>query len=88
MRPAIERVYPALVSQYVLLMLASSICSQISAEELTAVANRIQSDTFRSFETYIVVGLVYLALSFVVRGAFWGFGQLVFTRRRKLGTAL
>ncbi|TGD98690.1 amino acid ABC transporter permease [Methylobacterium nonmethylotrophicum] len=88
LRPAIERVYPALVSQYVLLMLASSICSQISAEELTAVANRIQSDTFRSFETYIVVGLVYLALSFVVRWAFWGFGLLVFTRRRKLGTAL
>ena len=88
LRPAIERVYPALVSQYVLLMLASSITSQISAEELTAVANRIQSDTFRSFETYIVVGLIYLALSFVVRWAFWGFGMLVFTRRRKLGTAL
>ncbi|MFE1599231.1 amino acid ABC transporter permease [Methylobacterium sp. ID0610] len=88
LRPAIERVYPALVSQYVLLMLASSICSQISAEELTAVANRIQSDTFRSFETYIAVGLIYLALSFVVRWAFWGFGLVVFTRRRRLGTAL
>ena len=87
-RPAIERVYPALTSQYVLLMLASSITSQISAEELTAVANRIQSDTFRAFETYIVVGVIYLLLSFVVRGAFWAFGQLIFTRRRKLGTAL
>jgi polar amino acid transport system permease protein len=31
LRPAAERVYPALVSQYVLLMLASSITSQISA---------------------------------------------------------
>ena len=49
--PAIERVWPALTSQYVLLMLASSITSQISAEELTAVANRVQSDTFRSVET-------------------------------------
>ena len=88
LRPAIERVYPALTSQYVLLMLASSITSQISAEELTAVANRIQSDTFRSFETYIAVGLLYIALSFLVRGLLWGFGQLVFTRRRRLGTAL
>ncbi len=87
-RPAIERVYPSLTSQYVLLMLASSITSQISAEELTAVANRIQSATFRSFETYIVAGLVYLALSFVVRAAFSLFGQAAFTRRRKLGTAL
>ncbi|MCK0196971.1 amino acid ABC transporter permease [Ancylobacter sp. 6x-1] len=88
LRPAIERVYPALTSQYVLLMLASSITSQISAEELTAVANRIQSDTFRSFETYIVVGVIYLALSFIVRIGLWLFGLVVFVRRRKLGTAL
>jgi polar amino acid transport system permease protein len=87
-RPAIERVYPALTSQYVLLMLASSITSQISAEELTAVANRIQSDTFRSFETYIVVGILYIALSFVVRIALWLLGLVIFVRRRKLGTAL
>lgn len=88
LRPAVERVYPALTSQYVLLMLASSITSQISAEELTAVANRIQSDTFRSFETYIVVGVLYIVLSFVVRVAFGLFGMAVFVRRRKLGTAL
>jgi polar amino acid transport system permease protein len=88
LRPAIERVYPALTSQYVLLMLASSITSQISAEELTAVANRIQSDTFRSFETYFVTGILYLLLSLVVRVGLWLFGMAVFVRRRKLGTAL
>ena len=88
LQPAIERVYPALTSQFVLLMLASSITSQISAEELTAIANRIQSDTFRSFETYIVVGLLYVALSFLMRGALMGIGFVVFKRRRRLGTAL
>ncbi|MFB2564931.1 amino acid ABC transporter permease [Rhizobium sp. IMFF44] len=88
LQPAVERVYPALVSQFVLLMLASSITSQISAEELTAVANRIQSDTFLSFETYIVVGALYLALSFLMRGALLGVGFVVFKRQRKLGTAL
>ena len=61
--PAIERVYPALTSQFVLLMLASSVCSQISAEELTAVANYIQSDTYRAFETYIIVAVLYVVLS-------------------------
>jgi polar amino acid transport system permease protein len=86
--PAMERVYPALTSQYVLLMLASSITSQISAEELTAVANRIQSDTFRSFETYIVTGVLYIILSFVVRLAFTLFALVIFPRRRKLGTAI
>ncbi|BBK44669.1 ABC transporter permease [Allostella vacuolata] len=86
--PAMERVYPALSSQFVLLMLASSITSQISAEELTAVANLIQSDTYRSFEVYIVVAIVYLALSFLYRIAFWLIGGLLFVRRRRLGTAL
>ncbi|MGH8790118.1 MAG: amino acid ABC transporter permease [Cupriavidus necator] len=86
--PAVERVYPALSSQFVLLMLASSVTSQISAEELTAAANLLQSETFRSFEVYIVVAVIYLALSFLFRGAFWSIGQLVFVRRRRLGTPL
>jgi polar amino acid transport system permease protein len=86
--PAVERVYPALSSQFVLLMLASSVTSQISAEELTAAANLLQSETFRSFEVYIVVAVIYLALSFLFRGALWAIGQLVFVRRRRLGTPL
>ena len=66
--PAIERVYPALTSQFVLLMLASSVTSQISAEELTAVANYVQSDTYRAFETYILVAIAYVFLSLLMRG--------------------
>ena len=68
--------------------MASSVTSQISAEELTATANLIQSETYRSFEVYVVVAVVYLALSFLYRFAFWLIGQLLFVRRRKLGTAL
>ena len=86
--PAIEKVYPALASQYVLLMLGTSIASQISAEELTGIASRIQSDTFRSFEVFLVVAVIDLALSFVMRGLFWAVGQLVFPRLRRLGTSL
>jgi len=85
---AIERVYPALTGQYVMLMLASSITSQISAEELTAVTNSIASDTFRSFEAYAVAGFLYLGLSLFVRLAFWLFAVVMFPRRRRLGTPL
>lgn len=85
--PAIEKVYPSLTSQFVLMMLTTSIASQISAEELTGVANNIQSNTFRSFETYIVVGLLYIGITFLMRGAFWGIGLIAFPRRRKLGEA-
>ena len=86
--PAMERVYPSLASQGVLLMLASSITSQISTEELTATANLVQSDTYRSFEVYMIVAVVYLALSALYRLAFWAIGQLLFERRRRLGTPL
>lgn len=87
-RPAIERVYPALSSQFILLMLASSIMSAVGAEELMGIAGRIQSDTFRNFEVLLVVWVVYLALSYLMRLGFWLSAQLVFTRRRKLGTSL
>lgn len=83
--PAIEKVYPSLTSQFVLMMLTTSICSQISAEELTGVANNIQSNTFRSFETYIVVGLFYIGITFLMRTAFWAIGLWAFPRRRALG---
>ena len=88
MLPAIEKVYPALTSQFVLLMLASSVTSQISAEELTAVANYIQSDTYRAFETYILVAIAYVVLSLVMRAGFWVLGLALFPRRRRLGTPL
>lgn len=85
--PAIEKVYPSLTSQFVLMMLTTSICSQISAEELTGVANNIQSNTFRSFETYIVIGLFYIAITFLMRGGFWLLGLWAFPRRRVTGVA-
>ena len=86
--PAIKMMFPALSSQFVLLMLASSITSQISVEELTAVANNVQSDTYRSFEVYVVVAIVYLVLSALYRFAFWAIGLGLFERKRRLGTPL
>ncbi|CAN5376035.1 amino acid ABC transporter permease [soil metagenome] len=85
---AIERVYPALTSQYVLLMLGTSTASQISAEELTAVSNMVNSDTFRSFEVFLVAAALYLALSFLMRGIFWLLSRVVFKRHRVLGTPI
>lgn len=86
--PAIERVYPALTSQFILLMLATSIMSAVGAEELMGAANRVQSDTYRNFEVFIVLWGVYLVLSLGMRLLFWALGQTLFTRRRRLGTPL
>lgn len=86
--PAIERVYPSLVSQFILLMLASSIASQISVSELTGNANYIQGVSFRPLETYVIIGGLYFVLSLVMRQIFWLIGLLLFPRRRRLGTSL
>lgn len=86
--PAIERVYPALSSQFILMMLTTSIASQISAEELTGVANNIQSNTFRSLETYVVIAVLYIGITYLMRLAFYGIGLIAFPRRRRLGTSL
>jgi len=40
--PALQRVWPALVSQIVIVMLGSAVCGQISTEELSYAANVIQ----------------------------------------------
>ena len=78
--PALKAIYPALTSQFILLLLSSSVVSSISAEELTAVANDIQSRTFRSFEIYLVVTGMYLILSFMFSAAFGAIYKVAFAR--------
>lgn len=70
LKPALRTVYPALTSQFILLMLTSSVVSAISADDLTSVANNIQSLTFTSFEVYLVVTLMYLAMSLAFSALF------------------
>jgi polar amino acid transport system permease protein len=83
--PAIARVWPALTSQFTLMMLATSVCSFISVQELSAEAANIESQTFRSFETYIVVAVVYLALALLLRGLLAGLGAILFPSGSGLG---
>jgi len=70
LKPALRAIYPALTSQFVMLTLASSICSSISAYELTSAAQRIESDTFRTFEVYFTATGMYLVISWLLMSAF------------------
>ena len=65
--PALSRVWPAMVSQIIIVMLGSAVCGQIATRELSYAANLIQSRNFRAFEAYIVVTLAYLALAVLLR---------------------
>jgi polar amino acid transport system permease protein len=77
---AIRNTYPSLTSQFSLLMLGSSVVSAISAEDLTAAANYVQSLNFRSFEVYIVAAAFYLAMSALCRIVFAAIWRLTFRR--------
>lgn len=80
--PAFKKVWPSLVSQIIIVMLGSSVCGQISTQELSYAADLIQSRNFRSFEAFIVVGSIYLLLSILVRqGLNWLGPRLIFHRR-------
>nr|WP_145545056.1 amino acid ABC transporter permease [Variovorax boronicumulans] len=70
LKPALKAIYPALTSQFILLMLTSAVVSVISADDLTSVAATLQSQTFRSFEIYIVVTAIYLGLALAFSALF------------------
>jgi polar amino acid transport system permease protein len=78
--PALKVIYPALASQFILLMLATSIVSLIAAEDLFHMAAFLESRTFRSFEIYLVVTGLYLVLALLFRLIFAGIYRLAFAR--------
>ena len=79
--PALGRVWPAMVSQIVIVMLGSAVCGQIAAQELSYAANLIQSRNFRAFEAFIVATLIYLVMSLAVRQALnWAGRRFIFGR--------
>jgi polar amino acid transport system permease protein len=80
--PALQRIWPALSSQIVIVMLGSAVVSQIAAQDLTFAAEFIQSRTFRSFETYFVSTALYLVLAVLLRQVLRGVGRMLFSRRR------
>jgi len=81
--PALKTVYPALASQFILLMLSSSIVSTISAVELTSITSSLQSTTFRSFEFYFVATGLYLLMSLGFRAGLNTIYLVIFERRGK-----
>ncbi len=81
LKPALAAVYPSLTSQFILIMLASSIVSTVSVPELTGTANDVQGLTFRSLEAYLFVAVIYIAMTGVFKGLFATIGRSSFRFR-------
>jgi polar amino acid transport system permease protein len=82
LQPALAKVWPALSSQIVIVMLGSAVCSQIATEELSFAANFIQSRNFRAFETYLLTTALYLVMAILVRQLLAWIGRRALTGRR------
>jgi polar amino acid transport system permease protein len=78
LKQAFQKIYPALSSQIIIVMLGSAVVSQISAQDLTYAANFIASRNFRNFEVYLLVALAYLLLAVAVRSLLRGLGRFLF----------
>jgi polar amino acid transport system permease protein len=79
--PALKKVWPAMTSQIVIVMLGSAVCGQIAAQELSYYANLIQSRNFRAFEAYIVATVLYVLLAVALRSVMrWAGARLLFGR--------
>jgi len=70
LRPALRAVFPSLTGQFVMLTLTTSIASAIAAYELTSVAKLIENASFRSFEVYGTITLLYLFMSWLIMRSF------------------
>ncbi|SHN07619.1 amino acid ABC transporter permease [Roseibium suaedae] len=82
--PALRNIYPSLTSQIILILLGSSLASQVSAEELFHTAAFVESRTYRSFEVYAVVCAIYFVMVLSLRLIFAGAERIAFrwpTRR-------
>ncbi len=78
-KPAMRAIYPALTSQFVLLMLQSSVVSVISASELTSTALRLQSITFQTFNIFVIVTIMYILITVIFYGIFNTVDRIVFS---------
>lgn len=78
---ATKAIYPALASQFVLIMLSTCVVSSIGVAELFHQAAFIDSRTYRSFEAYTLITLSYLVLTLGFRALFAVIYWAVFVRR-------
>lgn len=63
---AFKRALPTLVGEMIALVKDSSLVSVISITDLTKVGKEIVANTFSAFETWIVIALVYLAITSIL----------------------
>ena len=66
---AVRQALPAYGNEIILMVKATSLASIITMMEVTGIAHKLISQTFRAVEIFIVAGAIYLVLNFLVTRA-------------------
>ena len=77
---AFRVVYPPLCNQFIGIILWSSLVSTISVHDLALRGKELASTTFRSFEVYTVLTLIYAVMTLTVSGLLKLIGRQLFRR--------
>jgi len=75
---AFRVIYPPLSNQFIGIILFSSLVSVIAVEDLALRGKMIISRNFRSFETYIVVTVMYVVMTLTISTALKLLGRRLF----------
>jgi octopine/nopaline transport system permease protein len=63
---ALRQALPAYGNELILMVKATSLASIITLMEITGIAAKLVSDTYRVIEVFVVAGALYLAINFVL----------------------
>jgi polar amino acid transport system permease protein len=66
MPQALRNALPALVNHTVSLFKNSSLAMAIGVAELTQAVKEVENESFRTFETYLIATILYLACSLLI----------------------
>ena len=75
---AIAKMYPSLASQFIFLFLTTGVISEIGVNDLTQAGKFIDSRTFRTFEVFFTLTVLYIAISLTFKIMLAGLQQRLF----------
>ena len=78
----IIKMFPSLSSQFIFIFLTTGIISEVGVTELTHAGLYIDSRSFRSFEIFIVLSVLYVLLSLIFKST------LEFVFKKTLGKSI
>lgn len=75
---AVGKMFPSLSSQFIFLFLTTGIISEIGVRDLTNAGIFIDSRTFRTFEVFVTLTVIYIAISLSFKALMVGVYRLMF----------